>query len=473
MYSQTVHRCVAQVPAALVLLSREGPASARHSALLAAQIAKFEAGAADRRAHPAVRDAAARGLVQAVNAEGMRTVLHNVKAARTTQLKYLHVGTKLAEQAAAAEDSEKVKVTMFMESRCPGCRHFSLTTLKELLQTPGMDKIVDFHAVSWGWARVLTPPTPEQIQKNDTHGNIVNETLPLLSLLRAVSDPFNKEKTPPFSFTCQHGFSECQGNAIEACLQDVAPAYPTFFPVLDCIEARTCAEGMKPPACVGSPPEVAGGCFDEFGEGGHAMAEAVMQCYNGPRAQELLLMNDLETAAADPQWVPWFTLDGRPIVSKEDIESNSTLAFRSQQLMGAKICDLYVKKTGKTPPAACTTFPQTVDELPSQAELDKKFPETNFTSLIAHIRQEKQEMRQRAQQNLAWQMQAARNYAMRQQEQQMQAHEEREEQQQRMREQSYAELGGKRLVHKKAVGWKETASGHSWWSLIKSAFESV
>ena len=367
--------------------------------------------------------AAAKGLVQELSTPSKAALRNNVK----TQLAW-----QLAEKPAVygSGSSDKVKLTMFMESKCPGCRHFSTTTLKELLDTPGMTDIVDFHAVTWGWANVNEAPTPAQLARNDTAGNIVNTTEPLLSLLQKLGSMGGQ--APAFRFQCQHGFAECQGNALEACLQDVEPDTAKFFPVLDCIEARTCAEGMKPPSCVGTPPEVAGGCFEAYGP--EVNVHAVMECYNTRRAQQLLVINDMETLAAKPQWVPWFTIDGKPLVTQEQIDQNTTLAFKSQSLMGAKICQLWHEKTGRAPPPACASFPKTIAELPSEAELNRKFPPTNFTDLIAEIAEQKELAVKHEQQGLAWQMQAARNAMMARQERAMEAHEAREAREQQGRE---------------------------------------
>jgi hypothetical protein len=56
------------------------------------------------------------------------------------------------------------------------------------------------------------------------------------------------------TYTSQHGPSECAGNAWEACVQHLYPKVTQFFPVLECIEDRACAEGQKAPAdCQGLP----------------------------------------------------------------------------------------------------------------------------------------------------------------------------------------------------------------------------
>ena len=53
------------------------------------------------------------------------------------------------------------------------------------------------------------------------------------------------------------------------------------------------------------------------------------------------------------QWVPWFTLDGVDVVQDAD-NSNSKASFRGLFLLGKKICDLYVEKTGV--PKAISAF---------------------------------------------------------------------------------------------------------------------
>ena len=96
---------------------------------------------------------------------------------------------------------------------------------------------------------------------------------------------------------CQHGFEECEGNAWEACLQDVAPAHEDFFPVFHCVESRSCAEGVSPPACVASPANVMQGCLDEFGK--HINSVELLRCFHGPRVRELLVSADPSSSKPD------------------------------------------------------------------------------------------------------------------------------------------------------------------------------
>ena len=103
---------------------------------------------------------------------------------------------------------------------------------------------------------------------------------------------------------------------------------------MDCLESRTCAEGMEPPSCVGQPVDVIAGCFNEYGKG--ISLEALNMCYDGQRVQELMILNDMQTMKAKPEWVPWFQLDGQSLVNVVP-GGNDTAAFRQQFLMGKKV----------------------------------------------------------------------------------------------------------------------------------------
>jgi hypothetical protein len=72
----------------------------------------------------------------------------------------------------------------------------------------------------------------------------INTTSALLSLLQKLGASYAGSaggNPQPFTFSCQHGWGECMGNALEACIQDVQPDYTKFLPVFDCIESRSCA----------------------------------------------------------------------------------------------------------------------------------------------------------------------------------------------------------------------------------------
>jgi hypothetical protein len=181
-------------------------------------------------------------------------------------------------------------------------------------------------------------------------------------------------KPPRVNFNCQHGFSECAGNAWEACVQAEYPEQAEFFPVIDCIEKRACAEGQKPPApgefakpgdCQGMPADVVRGCQAEYGK--HMVWERLNQCMVS-KSTILLLKHALETVQqTERQWVPWLVIDDKP-VSKSDKE------FDQMFLVGHLVCTAYAQKSGKPAPAACAKFPETLAECNVLEVPDKEKP---------------------------------------------------------------------------------------------------
>jgi hypothetical protein len=232
------------VPAVMLLLAEKTPAG-KKGELLAVQGRELAAGSWPDAAewHTDAVD----GLAQPVSRASKLAATHNVA-----------VGMRMTELAEKAEEqvkswaitpNDKVMVTMYMESECPACRKFSTLVVKEILDAPGVSDIVDFRPVPWGWGVILEAPTEQQIKANPNAVNVLNRTAQLLPILARLGA--ENATAPPMNFQCQHGPGECAGNALEACLVDVAPNHQQFFPVVDCVESRTCAEGMKPPLCVG------------------------------------------------------------------------------------------------------------------------------------------------------------------------------------------------------------------------------
>lgn len=148
----------------------------------------------------------------------------------------------------------KVHVTIYMESRCPACRKYTTTYLKQVIEEVG--NIVQLRVVPFGNADA-TSATDEAVK--------YNTTALLKPLLKQLESPWsNPSHAPQLKFKCQHGSGECMGNAWESCLMEVAPHHEDFFPVFDCVESRGCAAGMKPPDCVDYPAFVADGYSTSF-----------------------------------------------------------------------------------------------------------------------------------------------------------------------------------------------------------------
>jgi len=189
------------------------------------------------------------------------------------------------------------------------------------------------------------------------------------------------QATPMLAFACQHGGTECAGNAWESCVQDVYPDESAFFPVIDCIELKACAEGQTPPApgtfpqpgdCEGYPADVAPTCVKTHGKGMNL--QALSQCVFGnpaqkglqvPRSTILLIQNALATTelGTSRQWVPWLTINDEPVSHNDD-------EFNQMFLVGTKVCDIYKTKTGKEPPAQCASFIKVAPEKDAYAAFE-------------------------------------------------------------------------------------------------------
>jgi hypothetical protein len=124
--------------------------------------------------------------------------------------------------------------------------------------------------------------------------------------------------------------------------------------------------------------------MDKFGQ--HVDQEQLIACYSGERSRELLIMNDMATLTAAPRFLPWFTVDGDAVVA--DHTNDPQMALRQEFLLGKKICDAYVAKSGKPAPAACLDFPADDAELGSQPWQFYDPGVTNFTQLAAKHEEE-------------------------------------------------------------------------------------
>ena len=135
-----------------------------------------------------------------------------------------------------------------MESECPACKKFSTTYLKELMSDPEMREIMDFRFVPWGNGLIsssdgvqtkfynttesltLITRQYQQVLAQMTYDQTHNYLEKLMhsakqDISAAWSSVFFKSETqtlniqqqlpkpPQLNFNCQHGFSECAGNA--------------------------------------------------------------------------------------------------------------------------------------------------------------------------------------------------------------------------------------------------------------------
>lgn len=256
-----------------------------------------------------------------------------------------------ASSKADAISSEKVEVRLYMESKCPACKAYSTHFIKKLLETPTVKDFVDFKFVPWG----------NGVIKNKA-GETINTTKTLTAAVAKAND--DADYLQNLTFYCQHGGEECAGNAVESCIQAQYPKQEQFFPVIDCIEKRACAEDQHPPACSGSPAQVTGRCLSEFGP--DMDKDAIERCASGTDANKLLLDNALATAQLQPAkaWVPWVTIDGK------NLGGPDPSTFTQMFLIGQVVCGVWANKTGQEAPKECAQFPSTIPKDPYPDEDD-------------------------------------------------------------------------------------------------------
>ena len=198
----------------------------------------------------------------------------------------------------------RVPVHVFMAAGDKDCRNFFHEVLARVLLKEGMFEIVDLKLVLWGSGKLLGGGGANL----DAAG------------MAGLSDASSVE------FSCA-GDPACAGNAWEACLVSASPHLEEYFPVLNCIEGRLCAEDEQAPAqCFGPVAEVAPVCVRQFGEG-VVDADALAECAKGSGGKALLLANAKATAALQPapQFFPWILVDGKPLA--QTFKSNFHVDF--------------------------------------------------------------------------------------------------------------------------------------------------
>uniref|UniRef100_A0A8C6U1V5 Gamma-interferon-inducible lysosomal thiol reductase n=1 Tax=Neogobius melanostomus TaxID=47308 RepID=A0A8C6U1V5_9GOBI len=157
-------------------------------------------------------------------------------------------------RALARRTAEPVKIGLYYESLCPGCRNFITSMLYPTSVLLG--DIMDLTLVPYGNAQ----------------------------------ETFDGEK---YIFKCQHGEGECMGNMIEACLLNLTDsnAFLTIF----CMESS------------GDPVKA---CVELFLP--NLSWKQLMTCVNGDSGNQIMHQTALKTQALKPphDYVPWITING-------------------------------------------------------------------------------------------------------------------------------------------------------------------
>lgn len=177
------------------------------------------------------------------------------------------------------QTAEPVKLELYYESLCPGCRRFITSMLY-----PSSVLLGDIMEIT------LVP-----------YGN--------------AQETFDGDK---YIFTCQHGEEECAGNMIEACLLNLSQsdAFLTIF----CMESSD------------DPIKAAQSCVELFSP--DLGWKEVMECVNGKSGNQIMHQNALKTQALKPphKYVPWITVNG---VHTEELQDKAVSA------LVPLVCDLY------------------------------------------------------------------------------------------------------------------------------------
>ena len=127
-----------------------------------------------------------------------------------------------------------VKVEVVMESQDPECKIFADWVLQQVVGAPGILDIVNLSMIPFGFGRASNGDgTAPDVEKNKDKEGAVRYNVTF------------KGGAPP-EFVCEHGPSECEGNVLLACTQELYPKSEQWFRVNMCIQSRTCAEGEAP-----------------------------------------------------------------------------------------------------------------------------------------------------------------------------------------------------------------------------------
>mmetsp|Transcript_8224 Transcript_8224/g.12630 ORF Transcript_8224/g.12630 Transcript_8224/m.12630 type:complete len:258 (-) Transcript_8224:149-922(-) len=179
-----------------------------------------------------------------------------------------------------AVDNDKVKVELYYESQCPGCRDTITNSFHDAFATEGFLKMADVTFVPFGNAQ-------------ESGG----------------------ENGESFTYECQHGPAECTYNLMEACLIDKVKCPHQRFKLINCIEKND--EDRKPDPSVFDV--VLNACA--FSIISDDVASAIGDCYKGDEGNALMHEMATKTLGLDPphEYVPWLVADG---VHSENIQND-------------------------------------------------------------------------------------------------------------------------------------------------------
>lgn len=220
-------------------------------------------------------------------------------------------------------DAPKVKIELFYESECPGCKQAITTSFKKAMATEGFEDMAEVSLYPYGNAH-------ETEQPDGT-----------------------------WSFSCQHGVTECNWNMVEACVQDVACGCQ--FKVLECMEESLSSSGGyeelvgKCAADAPCTPDLADqvkACTADYGFAASSKGNALHHAIA------------VKTEALNPphKYVPWVVADGQHTEEINDEVTSDLLGYVCKHFTGEKA-------------AACNSLEEVNQAVPEKCYFE---PETTF-----------------------------------------------------------------------------------------------
>jgi interferon gamma-inducible protein 30 len=159
--------------------------------------------------------------------------------------------------------ADKIKIDLFFESQCPGCKQMITTSFAEAMKADGFLNMAEVNFWPYG----------------NAHMTYTTET--------------------GFEFTCQHGTAECQYNFIETCALNLIKCPIQSFDFLNCIENNDVGTDYE---------DVANKCGTDYNI---ANIADIISCYKGPDIAlwERKVADKTIFLSPQHQYVPWVTVN--------------------------------------------------------------------------------------------------------------------------------------------------------------------
>ncbi|KAF8006073.1 hypothetical protein BT93_K0388 [Corymbia citriodora subsp. variegata] len=179
-------------------------------------------------------------------------------------------------------DGEKVKLSLYYESLCPGSADFIANHLVKAFEND-LINIIDLNIVPWGNAQI----------DNRTG-----------------------------AFICQHGEDECYLNTIQACAIEVWSDLERHFNFIRCVEGNVSEGGLQSWKVSAAYQEessssnvAASKVWESCAEELKLEEAGIYMCYTSGRGRELELQYKTETDQLIPshQYTPWVTVNDKPL----------------------------------------------------------------------------------------------------------------------------------------------------------------